>query len=59
MPNWDFFKWTRRPSRDIKATILRICFTGPDASRDICQAPNCGVTREHHVKLDHHFVEEG
>lgn len=57
MPNW-FFRWMRLPSRDLKTTIFRQSFSAPDASQDICQAPKCGITREHHVKLDHHFVEK-
>ncbi len=47
----------RLPSRDLKLTIFRVAFTSPDASKDVCQAPNCGITREHHVRLDHPFKE--
>ena len=56
MPNW-FFRWMRLPSRDLKVTILRQAFSAPDASKDVCKAPNCGITREHHAKLDHPFRE--
>ncbi len=57
MPNWDFFRWIRKSNRDVKVTILRQAFSAPDASQDVCQAPNCGITREQHVRLEHHFVE--
>lgn len=59
MPNWDFFRWTRKPSRDIKATILRVCFTRPDASRDVCQVTDCGIIRADHSreKQGHVFKE--
>lgn len=58
MPNWDIFRWLRKPSRDLKVTILREKFSWPDASMDQCQALGCGIVRKDHGRMDHQFVEE-
>lgn len=51
-----FFRWLALRPKEW-AVRFSVAFSGPDASRDRCLYPGCGVMRQVHGKA-HRFVEK-
>lgn len=50
------FTWLKLRPREWALSVRR-AFNWPDASMDLCQAPDCGVQRKIHGRA-HRFVEK-